>query len=123
MKRRVAPYLHKKGFPARRLRSRHYVYDLVRNTVADKQPLIDLVLTSYVDGLGNVGDKVSLRSEYGYNNILLPGLGVYATPNNLEKYQSNENIQEDTEHYSSPVALKVGGLFSLNYHLVILIFR
>lgn len=105
LKRRFAPPLRKKGQQKKILRSKHYVYDVVQMTHSERQPDIDVILTSHMEGIGNSGDKVSLRPQFAYNNILLPGLGVYASPENLEKYK--DHIVKEEERHSSPNALLV----------------
>lgn len=109
LKRRVQPFLHKKGAPLKKLRSRHYVYELVEDTNRIKQPDIEVILTKYVEGLGNVGQKVSVKPFYAYNQLLLPGLAVYTTQENIEKYENK--IIEDVERYSTPTASKVSFVF------------
>lgn len=76
----------------------------MKDTNAEKFPQIDVVLKSYVEGLGNVGDKVSVSSNYAYNKLLLPGLAVYATPDNINRYQASY-VKE--MQYSSAYALYV----------------
>lgn len=63
-------------------------------------------MTTYVKGLGNLGDKVSVKPHYAYNELLLPGLAVYATPENEEKFKSVEI--KDVQQYSSPYTVTVG---------------
>lgn len=72
----------------------------------DKYPDLDVILTEYVEGLGNVGEKVSVRPFYAYKHLLLPGLAVYATPENLEKYVT-ESSEDKVLKYSSATALLV----------------
>jgi large subunit ribosomal protein L9 len=105
LKRKIPPNLTRKGYPLKKLRTRNYLYELVKNTNCEKKPDLDIILTSYVDGLGNVGDRVSVKPGYAYNNLLLPGLAVYATPENIEKYKNLEI--KDVVQYSSPKALKM----------------
>lgn len=102
-KRRYPVQLHKKGENRKPLKAKHYVYELVEDTSSKKQPNVDIVLTSYVDGLGNPGDRVTVPQNYGYINLLLPKLAVYATPENLEKYKDFIN-SKDIVRYSSPQA-------------------
>lgn len=110
MKRRWEPNLHKKGGRPKPLRGRHYVYDLIKDTNIEKQADINLVLTSYVAGYGNIGDEIAVRPTFAYNNLLLPGLAVYATPENLKKYVKVKEIKE--EKHSSPYAQRVSYFFS-----------
>lgn len=82
------------------------MYELVKDTTVEKQPNIDVVLVSYVDGIGNVGDRVSVKPTVAYNSLLLPGLAVYATPENVGKYANKGEIKEEEVH-SSPFAQRV----------------
>ncbi|XP_022907329.1 large ribosomal subunit protein bL9m [Onthophagus taurus] len=100
LKRRNAPYLHKKGAEPKRLKPKHYIYNLVEHLDSQKQPDLEVILTSYVEGLGDVGEKVSVRPQYGYNNLLLPGLAIYATPENTKKYLNTD--LKDKRSFSSP---------------------
>lgn len=49
-----------------------------------------------------------MRPYYAYNKLLLPGLAVYSSPENIEKYW-NENIDKQKE-YSSANALSVSNI-------------
>ncbi|KRT85109.1 hypothetical protein AMK59_1334 [Oryctes borbonicus] len=110
LKRRTSPPLHKKGGPIKRLKSKHYVYDLVQDTDIVRQPNIDLILTRYVEGIGNKGEKVSVRPDYAYNQLLLPGLAVYVTPENSEKYKNEKSTSEI--QYSSRSAQMIANILS-----------
>lgn len=98
--------MHRKGAEPKRLKNKHYIYELVKDTSIEKKPDMDVILTSYVDGLGNVGDRVTVRPNYAYNQLLLPGLGVYASPENIEKYKNFEK-KDEAEQHSSPTAQRV----------------
>lgn len=74
-------------------------------THVERQPNIDVILNTHIEGIGNAGDKVSVKPQFAYNNILLPGLGVYASPENLDKYK--DHIVKEEEQHSSPNALLV----------------
>lgn len=113
LKRKTPPLLHKKGGLPKRLKNKHYVYDLVQDTDILKQPNIDVILTEYVDGLGSKGDKVSVKPNFAYNQLLLPCLAVYATPENIKKYMKDESAPE-TRH-TSPSVQRV----CIKYFLVI----
>lgn len=97
--------LHKKREEPKLLKSKHYIYDIVQNTDIEKQPELDLILTKYVEGIGKAGDKILVKQHFAYINLLLPGLAVYATPENIEKFQSNEIAEED--QHSSPTVQRV----------------
>ncbi|XP_071441130.1 large ribosomal subunit protein bL9m [Hetaerina americana] len=100
LKRKWPVGLHKEGTPPR-LRGRHFVYELVEDTTLRKHEKVDILLTTYVEGLGNRGEVVSVKPTFSYNNLLLPGLGVYPTPENIEKYTLD--AQPESKH-SSPYA-------------------
>ncbi|KAL1512466.1 hypothetical protein ABEB36_002053 [Hypothenemus hampei] len=104
LKRKYAPLLSKKGSPPKKLKARQHIYELVKDTKLEKRPNIDVILTSFVDGLGNIGEKVSVKPQYGYNHLILPGLAVYATSENEEKYKKYA-LRDDQVKYSSPNAL------------------
>ncbi|CAH1117335.1 unnamed protein product [Phaedon cochleariae] len=104
LRRKHPTQLHAKGENPKTLRSRHYIYEVVEDTTSVKHPNLDVILTSYVEGYGNVGDRVSVRPNFAYNNLLLPGLAVYASPENLEKFQ-NKQDDKDIIRYSSANAL------------------
>ncbi|KAB0805191.1 hypothetical protein PPYR_02161 [Photinus pyralis] len=105
LKRKHAAPLHKKGMPLKRLRAKHYIYELVKDTDREKKPNLDLILTHYVDNLGNPGDKVSVKNKFAYDRLLLPGLAVYATPENLELYKDYKRSEDEVVH-SSPYAVE-----------------
>lgn len=79
---------------------------MVKDVGIEKQPDMQVILTSYVEGVGKFGDKVSVRPNFAYNNLLLPGLAVYASPENLEKYKQYE-VQKEIVPHSSATAQRV----------------
>lgn len=85
------------------MKQQNYIYELVKNKSDEKKPNIDVILKEYVDGLGNVGQRVSVKPQWAYSNLLLPGLAVYASPENVEKYE-DEHAAEKTDKHSSPTA-------------------
>lgn len=87
------------------MRRKNYIYELVKNTETEKHPEIEVILQSYIEGLGNIGDKVSVKPNYAYNKLLLPGLAVYASPENVKKYCNDSVVKE--KQYSSAYALYV----------------
>ncbi|XP_050675381.1 39S ribosomal protein L9, mitochondrial [Leptidea sinapis] len=112
LKRKWPPPLHKKGGKPDKMKSRHFVYELVEDTNVKKQQDMKVILSQFVDGVGNVGDVVSLRPNTAYRKFLLPGLAVYATPENLEKYKSDENKPKVEKSYSSPYVPRTIGCLS-----------
>ncbi|XP_063236752.1 large ribosomal subunit protein bL9m [Bacillus rossius redtenbacheri] len=104
LKRRNPVPLSKIGQRPKRLKNRHFIYDLVQDTSVAKQETVDLILTDYVSGLGDVGDRVAVKSFAAYNKLLLPGLAVYATPENEEKYARLKGSAAAKPKFSSPHA-------------------
>lgn len=104
MKRRWPPGLHKVNGKPKPLRGRHYVYDLVKDTNIEKQPNINVVLTSYVAGFGKAGEQISVKPTIAYNQLLLPGYAVYATPENIKLHMKESDVKEE---HSSPYAQRV----------------
>lgn len=103
LKRRFPVYLHKKNQLPRVLRAKDFIYELVENTELKKHDDFEVVLTAFVDGVGSRGDVVKVRPHMAYNKLLLPGLAVYATPENMAKYARKE-VDVDEEVHSSPHA-------------------
>ncbi|XP_018315896.1 39S ribosomal protein L9, mitochondrial [Mycetomoellerius zeteki] len=106
LKRRNPVPLHKKNSKPHRLRSRNFIYDLVEDTNVKKKEPLDLILTQYVAGLGNVGTRVSLHPALAYPKLLLPKLADYATPENIEKYKKLAIDQENDKPFSSSLVEK-----------------
>lgn len=104
LKRRWPVFMHKKNGPPKRLKAKDYVYDMIEDTVHRKHTNdTKLVLTTFVDGIGARGDIISVKPNTAYNKLLLPGLAVYHTPENVAKYARKEGDIEKEAH-SSPSA-------------------
>ncbi|XP_063700163.1 large ribosomal subunit protein bL9m [Culicoides brevitarsis] len=118
LKRRWEPKLHKKNEKPAKLRGRHFVYDFVEDTTV-KPRYLKLILSSFVEGMGQKGDIVTVKHDVGYNKLLLPGLAVYHTPENLKKYERTaESIAEEALKHSTPYAERtVNILQSLTFFL------
>ena len=61
------------------------------------------------------GDVVSVRPHFGRNKLLMQGLAMYASPENLKKFaeqKSGEDIKQEVKHSSrfselvSPVTIQ-----------------
>lgn len=102
LKRKTPVPLHKKGGKPIKMKSRHFVYDLVQDTNLVKQPDISIILNQFVDGVGSAGDILKMRPMKAYQDFLLTGLGVYASPENIDKYKVNENKPKQKDEFSSP---------------------
>ncbi|XP_001603568.1 39S ribosomal protein L9, mitochondrial [Nasonia vitripennis] len=99
LKRVYNPPLNKKGCIPRRLKNRSFIYELVENTNVKPKPPLDIILTQYVEGYGEKGEKITIKPQKAYNEFLLPGLAVYASPENIEKYLTSKVTNKKT--YSS----------------------
>lgn len=106
LKRRYALPLHKKNRPPKRMRGSNFIYDLVEDTNVKRKKPLDLILTQYVAGLGNVGTQVTMHPAIAYPKLLLPKLAEYATPENLEKYTKLATDQGDNTPFSSKLVEK-----------------
>ncbi|KAL1130574.1 hypothetical protein AAG570_011820, partial [Ranatra chinensis] len=103
LKRRYPPKLLKKGQLETRFKARDYIYDLVEDTDIKKKPDVQVILKTSVEGIGNMGDCVTLKRNMGYQKLLLPGLAEYATPEAIERMKSLKASRNQLE-YSSPTA-------------------
>lgn len=73
--------------------------------MSKKKPL-EVVLKTFVEGVGDKGDVVSLKPTFVYNKLLLPGLAVYKTEENIAKYAKKSTEKVELQH-SSPYAQRV----------------
>lgn len=48
---------------------------------------MEIILLEKIDNLGNIGDRVNVRSGYGRNYLLPQGKATLATPENIEKFE------------------------------------
>lgn len=99
--------LYKKNQTARKLRGRHFCYELVEDTNVKKQPNLDVILTSYVEGVGRKGEVVNVTPTFAYNKLLLPGFATYVTPASIEKYSKAAAEAPEEEKHSSQFAQRV----------------
>lgn len=103
-KRKMPPNLPKKNEPVGKLKSRHFVYELIENTAVRPKPALEVILTTFVKGIGQRGDIVKVKNNVAYNELLLPGLAVYNTPENRDKYKPDPNAVKKEDDKSSPFA-------------------
>lgn len=99
--------LHKKNAKPIKLRGRHFNYELIEDQNIKKQPNMDVLLTSYVEGVGRKGEVVSVRPNFAYNKLLLPGLATYVTPENIAKYEKDDDDAPEGEKHSSQFSQRV----------------
>lgn len=70
-------------------------------------PNILCKLRNGVSGVGTTGDVLTLHLNKAYENFILPGLAVYANPENLEKYKTYEKRPLEENTHSSPFVKRV----------------
>ncbi|KAG0424747.1 hypothetical protein HPB47_028040 [Ixodes persulcatus] len=91
----------------RTLRSRHYIYEYDEITEVKKKEPLDVILMDVVEGLGNKWDIVSVTPVYGLTQLIVPGLAIYATPDNLALREKMKQDKTDLGPvYSSRFAPK-----------------
>ncbi|XP_014092491.1 large ribosomal subunit protein bL9m [Bactrocera oleae] len=103
LKRKYDPLLHKTNAKPKKLRAKHFIYELVEDRNVKRRPNLEVVLKTYVEGVGDKGDVVSVRPNFAYNKLLLPGLAVYKTEENMALYTKTED-EKKTVHHSSAFA-------------------
>lgn len=84
---------------------------MIEDTNIKRQPDLEVVLTQFVEGIGQKGEIVKLRPNFAYEKLLLPGLAAYCTPENIEKYKAKEGEAIEEKH-SSQFAQRVSINFS-----------
>ncbi|MPC36439.1 39S ribosomal protein L9, mitochondrial-like isoform X2 [Portunus trituberculatus] len=114
LKRKKRPHLVKADKPlgSRKLKARHFLYDLVEDTNVRKKEPIRLILKTSVEGLGSRGEVVEVSPYKARKDLLLPGLAVYASPENLDKYSKLMVDTSQDDQPSSPFALSTAKLLS-----------
>lgn len=117
LKRKTPVPLHKKNQRPKPFKSKHYVYQLVEDTNVKKKEPIKLILISDVKEIGTKGEIISMPPERAYNTILLPKLGVYATPENEEKYVIGQTNTESMLPLTVQRTLDLLSEFSLSVSL------
>lgn len=108
------PLLNRKGGTHHKLKHKQFIYKVIEDTKSKPKPPMDIILTEYVEGYGEKGEKISLKPQKAYNEFLLPGLAVYASPENIEKYLTTKTLEKKT--YSSlfvPITIKLLRKFCL----------
>lgn len=78
--------------------------------MTSKQKKVEVILKTFVEGVGSKGDVILAKSNFAYNKLLLPGLAVYKTEENIAKYAPKDEGKSEVEH-SSPFAQRVSSQF------------
>ncbi|XP_076667024.1 mitochondrial ribosomal protein L9 [Andrena cerasifolii] len=116
LKRRYPAPLYKKNQKPPPMKSKYFIYDLVENTVSRKQKPVDLILLNTVKRVGTKGQKVTVAPFKAYNNLLLPKLAVYATPENMKEYTIDDaEAKKDMNIQSSEFVDKTLSVLSQHY--------
>lgn len=55
---------------------------------------MDVILLAKVQNLGNVGDRVKVRSGYGRNFLVPQGKAVYASADNVKRFEAERAVLE-----------------------------
>jgi large subunit ribosomal protein L9 len=103
LKRKYEAPLYKKNHKPHYLKKKHFIYEVVEHVALKKRKPLDLILTKFVTGVGNIGTRVTMPPNRAYNKFLLPGLAVYATPENIEKYRKLATEVDDAPFSSVTV--------------------
>lgn len=121
MKRQIDPFLHKKNQKPRKLKSRDFNYDLVEDINRRKHPDLQVILTQFVEGLGQKGDIINVRPTFAYNKLLLPGLAVYVTPENIEKFKPKAGeVTHQEEKHSSQFAQRTVNMLQYRVFAIVM---
>ena len=59
---------------------------------------MEVILLTKVANLGNIGDRVKVRSGYGRNFLLPEGKATLATPDNVARFEARRTELERTAH-------------------------
>jgi large subunit ribosomal protein L9 len=64
---------------------------------------MDIILLQKVANLGNIGDRVKVKSGFGRNYLLPSGKATLATPDNIKRFEARRAELEKAahEHFSS----------------------
>lgn len=95
------------------MRAKNFIYELVEDTHVKKRPNMEVVLKTFVEGVGDKGDVVSMKPHFVYNKLLLPGLAAYKTPENIAKYAKTEEEKSAVKHSSAYAQRTVNMLQSI----------
>ena len=73
---------------------------------------MDVILLTKVANLGNIGDRVKVKSGYGRNFLLPKGKATLATPENVKKFEARRAELEKIARDQFQDAEDLDGLFS-----------
>ncbi|XP_002733791.1 large ribosomal subunit protein bL9m-like [Saccoglossus kowalevskii] len=94
LRREKQPGLAKIGKPPK-LKKKHKVYQLVKDTKTEKQPNMQLILIKDTEKYGSIGDIISVSKRIGRNALLAKGLAVYPTEENVKEYCLPKKVEDE----------------------------
>ena len=59
---------------------------------------MDIILLQKVANLGNIGDRVKVKSGFGRNYLLPQGKATVATPDNIKRFEARRTELEKAAH-------------------------
>ena len=59
---------------------------------------MDIILLQKVANLGNIGDRVKVKSGFGRNYLLPAGKATLATPDNVKRFEARRAELEKAAH-------------------------
>lgn len=118
-KRKHQPMLAKKGKEPKKLRQRNFIYELVEDTMIKKKEDMEVILTAFVEGLGDRGEIVKVRPNFAYRQLLVPGLAVYKNEENLQTYKRDETKKDEVKH-SSPFAKRTVDILEFRRYAIVM---
>lgn len=93
--------------------SDYNMLEVVENTGLKKLPKIQVLLTTYVEGIGDRGEIVTVKRKIARQHLLPIGLAVYPTEDNLKKYSSDGSSASPRQKLSPFVSKTIRCLRSM----------
>lgn len=115
LRRKFKPRLTRQHakFRSKRLKPKDFVYELVEDTGTKPHEPLKVILLAPVEGLGGRGEILEVTPHRARNKLILPGLAVYASPENLKKYEHLQTEVLSADAPSSPFVQKTCQQISL----------
>ncbi|KAI3381173.1 hypothetical protein SNEBB_007366 [Seison nebaliae] len=94
--RRRDTLLTKKGTDprARQLKRGHFLYDIVEHRMGEKAPIVEVLLTDYVEGVGHKGQIVQVTNDIAISDLIPSKVAVYPTEEQLKLYEKDTEISK-----------------------------
>ncbi|XP_014262058.1 39S ribosomal protein L9, mitochondrial [Cimex lectularius] len=114
LKRRYPVTRLPKNYKEAKFKGKNYIYDLIEDTSSKKQRDVQVILKTFVEGIGRTGSLVTLQRNYAYNHLLLPGLAEYASPEAIAKAATASKEESDASSPFAPMTQKYLNRLILN---------